>query len=177
VAAAPAGGIYGLGRVEIRVEGSLVVGNAAFGDNGGGGIYISTDSTLRVSNTTVEKNSAVIRGGEQTTHFWELLTHIMCWSPQSLTVLPWYDFCVDDCSGGICGVIRVEIIVEGSLVVGNVASGDTGGGGIYISTDSKLRVTNTTVEKNSVVTRGGEQHTFGNYSRTLCAGVLSPAMV
>ena len=74
-------------------------------------------------------------------------------------------------------MIRVEIIVEGSLVVGNVASGDNGGGGTYISTDSKLRVTNTTIEKNSAVTRGGEQHTFGNYSRTLCAGVLSPVMV
>lgn len=80
-------------------------------------------------------------------------------------------------AGGIYGLGRVEIRVEGSLVVGNAAFGDNGGGGIYISTDSKLRVANTTVEKNSAVTRGGEQHTFGNYSRTLCAGVLSPDMI
>jgi hypothetical protein len=80
-------------------------------------------------------------------------------------------------AGGIYGLSRVEIGVEGSLVVGNAAFGINGGSGIYISTDSKLRVTNTTVEKNSVATRGGEQHTFGNYSRTIYAGVLSPAMV
>ena len=83
VAAALAGGICGQFRVEINVVDSLVVGNAAPGNDGGGGIYLAMDSTLRVANTAVEKNNVITKGGEQAALFRELLTHIMCWSPQS----------------------------------------------------------------------------------------------
>ena len=46
----------------INVENSSVVGNTA--TISGGGIYVQTDSTLRVNNTTVENNTAVNTGGE-----------------------------------------------------------------------------------------------------------------
>jgi hypothetical protein len=48
----------------------------------------------------------------------------------------------------------VGIIVENSSVVGNTAA--TLAGGIYVQTDSTLRVTNTTVENNTADDRGGE---------------------
>jgi hypothetical protein len=83
VVAAIAGGICGQFRVGISVEGSFVVGNAAPGDAGGGGIYLAMDSTLRVANTVVEKNNVITKGGEQAAHFRELLLPIMCWTPQS----------------------------------------------------------------------------------------------
>ena len=50
------------------------------------------------------------------------------------------------------------IIVENSSVVGNTAA--TSFGGIYVQTDSTLRVTNTTVENNTAGDRGGESATF-----------------
>ncbi len=55
-------------RVGLSVENSFVVGNVAT-RNGAGGTYVSTDSTLRVSNTTFENNKAGDRGGESVTHF------------------------------------------------------------------------------------------------------------
>jgi hypothetical protein len=75
------------------------------------------------------------------------------------SVLPWYDICVDDCSGGICGFTRVEIIVEGSRVVENTVRSRefalqgvvvTGGGGIFIQ-DGTLRVTDSTVANNTAL--------------------------
>ena len=62
VAAALAGGICGLSRVEISVEGSHVVGNAA--GSKGGGIFVQ-ESTLRVADTTVADNTAGASGGKQ----------------------------------------------------------------------------------------------------------------
>ena len=50
----------------IIIENSRVVGNTATTSNGG--IYVQTDSTLRVNNTTVENNTAFY-GGESATHF------------------------------------------------------------------------------------------------------------
>ncbi len=55
-------------RVGLSVENSLVVGNVAT-RSVGGGMYVVTDSTLRVSNTTVENNTAGDSGGESVTHF------------------------------------------------------------------------------------------------------------
>ena len=49
-------------RVEIRVEGSLVVGNAA--ESKGGGIFVQ-ESSLRVVDTTVADNIAGASGGKQ----------------------------------------------------------------------------------------------------------------
>ena len=49
-------------RVEIRVEGSLVVGNAA--ESKGGGIFVQ-ESPLRVVDTTVADNTAGASGGKQ----------------------------------------------------------------------------------------------------------------
>jgi hypothetical protein len=48
--------------VGISIENSRVVGNTA--GTYSGGIYVETDSTLRVNNTTVESNTAGDRGGE-----------------------------------------------------------------------------------------------------------------
>ncbi len=50
----------------ISIEKSSVVGNTAA--TKGGGMYVQTDSTLRVNNTTVENNTAGA-GGESATHF------------------------------------------------------------------------------------------------------------
>jgi hypothetical protein len=55
-------------QVGLSVENSLVVGNVVTRSNGGG-MYVVTDSTLRVSNTTVENNTAGNVGGESATHF------------------------------------------------------------------------------------------------------------
>ncbi len=80
-------------RVALSVENSFVVGNVAT-RNSAGGIYVDTDSTLRVSNTTVENNTGGVsgRGGEEVAHFVSnlpefilrglrtgLLTWIKCW--------------------------------------------------------------------------------------------------
>ena len=51
----------------IIVENSCIVGNTAV--NLGGGMYGQVDSTLRVTNTTVEHNTAGDDGGESATHF------------------------------------------------------------------------------------------------------------
>ena len=51
----------------ISIEESSVVGNTAA--TYGGGMYVATDSTLRVNNTTVENNTAGDAGGESATHF------------------------------------------------------------------------------------------------------------
>ena len=51
----------------ISIEKSIVVGNTAVIE--GGAMYVETDSTLRVNNTTVENNTAVDNGGESATHF------------------------------------------------------------------------------------------------------------
>ncbi len=58
-------------RVKISVENAIIVGNTAVGV--GGGILIEEDqyalyfySTLRVSNTTVQNNTAAGRGGDKT---------------------------------------------------------------------------------------------------------------
>jgi hypothetical protein len=53
-------------RVGLSVENSLVVGNVAT-RSVGGGTYVDTDSTLSVSNTTFENNTAGDRGGESAT--------------------------------------------------------------------------------------------------------------
>jgi predicted outer membrane repeat protein len=53
--------------VGISIEKSSVVGNTAA--TNGGGMYVQTDSTLRVNNTTVENNTAGEVGGESATHF------------------------------------------------------------------------------------------------------------
>ncbi len=68
-----AGGIVGLRRVGISIENSRVVGNAA--GTYSGGIHVEADSTLRVTITTVENNTAGDRGGESAT-FRALLTII-----------------------------------------------------------------------------------------------------
>ena len=60
-----AGGIFGLFRVGIIVENSSVVGNTAA--RFAGGIHVDSDSTLRVTNTTVENNTAAGGGGESAT--------------------------------------------------------------------------------------------------------------
>ena len=52
-----------MSRVEISIEGSLVVGNAA--GSKGGGIFVQ-ESTLRVADTTVADNTAGAFGGKQT---------------------------------------------------------------------------------------------------------------
>ncbi len=49
------------------------------------------------------------------------------------------------------------IIVENSRVVGNTAA--TLAGGIYVQSDSTLRVTSTTVENNTAGDEGGESQT------------------
>jgi hypothetical protein len=61
------GGIYGNPGVVIIVENSRVVGNTAA--TMAGGIYVQLDSTLRVTSTTVENNTAGDDGGESATHF------------------------------------------------------------------------------------------------------------
>ncbi len=89
-----AGGIFVQTRVGLNVENSRVVGNVATRSHGGGA-YISVDSTLRVSGTTVENNAAGERGGESAT-FCDLLTIInlfgtAAWSAGSRTdVLLWF---------------------------------------------------------------------------------------
>jgi hypothetical protein len=55
------GGIFGTQRVRIIIEGSNIVNNTA--TNNGGGICIddvgsSTSNTLRVTDTTIENNTA-----------------------------------------------------------------------------------------------------------------------
>jgi hypothetical protein len=60
-----AGGIVGLVRVGIIVENSSVEGNTAA--TFAGGIHVQSDSTLRVTSTTVENNTAGGRGGEPAT--------------------------------------------------------------------------------------------------------------
>jgi predicted outer membrane repeat protein len=52
--------------VVISIEKSSVVSNTAA--TFGGGMYVQTDSTLSVTNTTVENNTAVDNGGESATH-------------------------------------------------------------------------------------------------------------
>jgi hypothetical protein len=69
-----AGGISVQTRVGLSLENSFVVGNVATRSHGGGA-YVSVDSTLRVSGTTVENNAAGDRGGESAT-FCDLLTII-----------------------------------------------------------------------------------------------------
>jgi hypothetical protein len=54
--------------VGISIEKSSVVGNTA-ANSAGGGMFVHTDSTLRVNNTTVENNTAGNVGGESVTHF------------------------------------------------------------------------------------------------------------
>ena len=49
----------------ISIDNSSVVGNTAATSGGGMGVY--TDSTLRVTSTTVENNTAGV-GGESATH-------------------------------------------------------------------------------------------------------------
>ncbi len=51
----------------IIIENSRVVGNTAM--TSAGGIYVETDSTLNVTSSTVESNTAGDRGGESATHF------------------------------------------------------------------------------------------------------------
>ena len=61
------GGIYGRFGVVISIEKSIVVGNTAV--IFGGAMYVETDSTLSVTSTTVENNTAGYAGGESATHF------------------------------------------------------------------------------------------------------------
>ncbi len=56
-----------MSRVGISIEKSSVVGNTAV--NSGGGMFVDTDSTLSVTSTTVEHNTAGYDGGESATHF------------------------------------------------------------------------------------------------------------
>ena len=49
------------------MQNSSVVGNTAA--TLGGGMHVETDSTLRVTITTVENNTAGDGGGESATHF------------------------------------------------------------------------------------------------------------
>ncbi len=56
-----------MSRVGISIEKSSVVGNTAA--TRGGGMYVDTDSTLSVTSTTVENNTAGEAGGESATHF------------------------------------------------------------------------------------------------------------
>ncbi len=51
----------------ISIEKSSVVGNTAA--TYGGGMCVETDSTLGVTSTTVENNTAGNGGGESVTHF------------------------------------------------------------------------------------------------------------
>ncbi len=51
----------------ISIEKSSVVGNTAA--TVGGGMYVQVDSTLCVTSTTVENNTAGEVGGESATHF------------------------------------------------------------------------------------------------------------
>ena len=62
-----AGGILGGSGVVISIDNSSVVDNTAA--TRGGGMYVDTDSTLSVTSTTVENNTAGFIGGESTTHF------------------------------------------------------------------------------------------------------------
>ena len=62
-----AGGIFGEFRVGMSIEKSYVVGNTAA--TAGGGIHVQWDSTLSVTSTTVENNTAGDNGGESATHF------------------------------------------------------------------------------------------------------------
>ena len=62
------------------------------------------------------------------------------------------------CAGGIVGLLRVGIIVENSSVVGNNAL--TSFGGIYVQSQSSLRVSSTIVENNTAGDRGGESAHF-----------------
>ena len=50
----------------INIENSSVVGNTAA--TSGGGMHVDTDSTLCVTSTTVENNTAGDDGGESATH-------------------------------------------------------------------------------------------------------------
>jgi hypothetical protein len=71
----------------------------------------------------------------------------MIWRVGSLNVV------VLLCAGGIFGVVAVGIIVENSRVVGNTAK--TFAGGMYVDSDSTLRITSTTVAGNRAG-NGGE---------------------
>ena len=51
----------------ISIENSSVVGNTAA--TSAGGMFVNRDSTLRVTSTTVENNTAGDHGGESATHF------------------------------------------------------------------------------------------------------------
>ena len=51
----------------ISIEKSSVVGNTAA--TLGGGMYVETDSTVSITSTTVENNTAGDDGGESATHF------------------------------------------------------------------------------------------------------------
>ncbi len=51
----------------ISIEKSIVVGNTA--TILGGGMCVQVDSTLSVTSTTVENNTAGHEGGESVTHF------------------------------------------------------------------------------------------------------------
>ncbi len=53
---------------------------------------------------------------------------------------------------------NVGIIIENSSVVGNTAVGSSGG--IFVQSDSTLRVTRSIVVGNRAVERGGESATF-----------------
>jgi hypothetical protein len=53
--------------VGISIEKSSVVVNTAA--TAGGGMYVQWDSTLSVTSTTVENNTAGYAGGESATHF------------------------------------------------------------------------------------------------------------
>ena len=61
------------------------------------------------------------------------------------------------CAGGIFGVVAVGIIVENSRVVGNTvpSTATTYAGGMYVDSDSTLRITSTTVAGNRAG-NGGE---------------------
>jgi hypothetical protein len=61
------GGISASSGVGITIEKSSVVGNTAV--IFGGGMYLQKDSTLSVTSTTVENNTAGDAGGESATHF------------------------------------------------------------------------------------------------------------
>jgi predicted outer membrane repeat protein len=86
-----AGGIVGHSGAGIRIEKSSVVGNTA--STLGGGIYVQSYSTLSVTSTTVENNTAGYSGGESTTHFVPyrpeyiflgLLTERKFWNPDMI---------------------------------------------------------------------------------------------
>ncbi len=107
-----AGGIAGQVTVGIIVENSSIVGNTAV--TSAGGIYLEKDSTLRVTSTTVENNTAGEAGGESAT-FWDLLTIIYLFgtahAEQVLESRRDLTCAVSDSAGGIDGMVRVGIIV------------------------------------------------------------------